>query len=112
MNQPLGLLTGAEDRKAGDAAAHHSNLVATVQTRTVLALLEDLVGQLGLILDGAKAVFEKEIGKASKEANGLDAVLFGLVDERFENASARALALGSRRDHDGAHLAEMRPVKV
>jgi hypothetical protein len=77
-NQLLGLLTGAEDREAGDAAAHHGNLVATVQTRTVLAILEDLVRQFGFVFDGAKTVLEKEIRETSKEADGLDAVLFGL----------------------------------
>ena len=83
-----------------------------MQARAILAILEDLVGQLGFIFDGAKTILEKEVGYAREEADGLNAVLFGLFDERRENASARALALGPRLDHDGAHFAQVRPVKV
>src|SRR5580658_4854109 len=102
----------AENGHARNAAANHGYFVATVQARAALAVLEDFVGQLGLVFDGAETVLEKEVGDAREEADGLDAVLFSFFDERAENAAAGALALGFRLDHDRSHLAEMRTIKV
>jgi hypothetical protein len=53
----LGFFAGAEDGHAGDAAADHGDFVAAMEARAVLAVLEDLVGQLGLVFDRAEAVF-------------------------------------------------------
>ncbi len=66
--------------------------------------LKIFVGQLGFVFHGAKTVFEEEVGDAGEEADGLDAVLFGFFDERFEDAAACALALGLGLDDDGADL--------
>jgi len=108
----LGFFAGAEDRHAGDAAADHGDFVATMQARAVLAILEYFVGKLRFVLDDAEAIFEKEVGNAGEEADGLDAVLFGLFNERAKDAATRALALGFRLDDDGADFAEVRTVEV
>ena len=74
--------------------------------------LKILSGSSALSSTVRKSILEKEVGNARKQADRLDAVLFGFFDERAQNASACALALGFGLDDDGAHLAEMRPVKV
>jgi len=111
-DEHLRFLAGAEDGHAWDAAADHGYFVAAVQARAALAVFEDLVGQFGFVFDGAETVFEKEVGDAREQADGLDAVLFRFFDQRAENAAARALTLGFRLDHNRAHLAEMRAIKV
>ena len=83
-----------------------------MQARAKLAILENFVRQLGLVFNGAKAVFEKEVGDAREKTDGLDAMLFGFFNERAEDAAAGALALGFRLDDDGAHLSEMRAVEM
>src|ERR1035441_2560638 len=83
-----------------------------MQTRAALAVLEYLVGQFGLVFDGAESIAEEEVGNAREEADGLNAVLFSLFNQRGQYSAARTLALGFGLDDDGAHLAQMRPVKV
>ena len=80
----LGFFAGAEDGHAGDAAADHGDFVATMQTRAVLAILEDLVRQFGLVFDGAEAVFEKEVWDAGEEADGLDAMLLDVYKRQIQ----------------------------
>ncbi len=82
------------------------------QARTALAVLEDLVGQVGLVFDGAEAELEEEVRDAREEAYGLHAVLLGFFDQRAKDAAAGAVALGRRRNHDGAHLGQMRAVEM
>ena len=108
----LGLFAWSQNRDAWYASADHGDLVAAMQAWAVLAILEDLVGQFRLVFDGTETIFEKEVGDARKEADGLNAVLFSFLDERRKNASACALALGAGLDHDGAHFAEVWSVKV
>src|ERR1700677_169017 len=111
-HQLLGFFARTQDGHTRNAAADHGHFIATMQARAVLAVLEDLVGQLGLVFDAAKAVLEKEVGDAREQADRLNSVQLGLFDESAEDASAGALALGLGLDDDGAHLAKMRAVKV
>src|SRR5690348_17224122 len=61
----LRLVLGPEDGDPRNASPHHRHLVAAMQPRTHLAILEDLVRQLSLVLDRPKAVFEEEIRNSS-----------------------------------------------
>lgn len=104
-NEFLGFLARAEDRHPRNAAADHGDFVAAVQTRAGLAVFEYLVRQFGLVLDGAEAVLEEEVGDAREETDRLDAVRLCFFNESVENAAARALALGFGLDDDGTDLA-------
>src|ERR1039458_488073 len=83
-----------------------------MQARATLAVLEDFVGQFCFVFDDAEAKLKKIIRNAREQADGLNAVLFCLGDERGQDAAARAMALGRRQNRDGTHLAKMRAVKV
>ena len=88
MQEGRRLLALPKNGDTRDAAAHHRYFVATMQTRAVLAILEDLVGQFRLVFNGAEAILEKEVGDARKQAHGLDAVLLGFLNQRAEDAAA------------------------
>ena len=75
----LGDAAGAEDGDLGQGAADHGDFVAAVQTRAGLAVFEYLVRQFGLVLDGAEAVLEEEVGDAREETDRLDAVCLLLL---------------------------------
>src|SRR5271170_1585090 len=68
-HQLLGLDPGSQDRDFGNLTARHRYFIAAVEPGAVLAVLVDLVGQGGSILDHAKAVAEEEIGDAGKQAD-------------------------------------------
>ena len=81
MHQLLRFLARPQQRDARNASAHHRDFIAAMQPRAALAVLEDLVRQLGLVFHRAKAVAEKEIRNAREQADGLNAVLFGFVNQ-------------------------------
>src|ERR1700677_3198253 len=83
-----------------------------MQARAVLAVFEDLVGQLGFVFNGTEAVLEEEVGNAREKADGLDAVHLGFFNERAENAAPGTLIFCLGLDDDGAHLREMRAVEM
>ena len=69
-----------------------------MQAWAALAVFEYLVRQLRFIFHGAKTVLEEEVGNARKQAHGLNAVLFGLFNQRLQNC-----LLYTSRDVDDAH---------
>src|SRR5580698_9096801 len=111
-HQLLRFMTRPQDGDARKPSAHHRNFVAAVQARAALAVLENLVRQLGLVFHNAKAILEKEVRNTREQAHGLDAVLFRFVNQRIQNAAARTLALGLRPHHNRAHLRQMRTIKM
>src|SRR5258708_8433358 len=87
------------------------HLIAGVQVRAGLAVLVDLVRQSSAV-DDAEAEVEKEVGNAGEEADGSDALLFGLFEQRAKQPAASPLALGFGFDDDGADLGKVRSIEV
>ena len=82
LHQLLRLVLRSENRDPWNPPAHHRHFIAAVQPRAILAVLEDFVRQLCLVLNGPESVLEKEIWNARKQADRLDAVLLRLFDQR------------------------------
>src|SRR5579864_739723 len=101
-----------ENRNPRNPSTHHRHFIATMQARAGLAVLEDLVRQFRLVFDRPETVLEEEIRNTREQAHRLNPVLFSFLDQRLENAPARALSLGFRLHYDRAHLAQVRPIKV
>ena len=103
---------GAEDGDVGEWAADHGDFVAGVEARAGLAVLVDFVGHGGAVGDAEAEVIE-EVGDAGEEADAHDLVVFGFVDERFEDRRPPApRPFGFGLDDDGADFGEVRAVEM
>jgi len=96
----LGLDPGSQDRDFWNLAARHRYFIAAVEAGAVLAVLIDLVGQGGPVLDHAKAMAEKEIRDAGEETDTAHAVILGFIQQRLQQHAAGAFALGFRTHYD------------
>src|ERR1700689_4517341 len=75
---------GSQDRDLGDLAARHRYFIAAIEPGAVLAVLVDLIGQGGSILDHAKAVAEEEVGDAGEETDTAHAVILGFIEQGLQ----------------------------
>ena len=102
---------GAEDGYLGEGAADHGYFVAGVEARAGLAVFVDFVGHGGAV-GYAEAEVVEEVGHAGEEADGEDGVVFGFVDEGFEEEATGSVAFVVGVDDDGTDFGEVRAVEM
>jgi hypothetical protein len=96
---------------SGEFADDHGSLVAGVAAGAVLAVLQYLVAE-SLTLGGVEAEVLEKGRDAGEEADALDAIGFGLMEQRLNEEASGSVALDVRTDDDGADLGQMWTIDV
>jgi hypothetical protein len=98
-------------RRSGDFADGHGGFVAGVAAGAVQAVLQYLVAE-GLTLGGVEAEVLEEGRDAGEEADALDAIGFGLMEQRLNEEATGSVSLDIRTDDDGSDLGEVLAVDM
>jgi hypothetical protein len=100
-----------KNRKLRQFAPYHRHFIATMQTRTDVAILIDLVGKVFALRD-RESLARKKVWLAREKADAVHPMAFGFRHQSLHQATSTALALFSWSNRDRTNLGEVRAVKV
>jgi len=112
LDELLNIDSWPQNRDLGNLATNHCDFIAFIESGAALAVPVDLIGQGGTIFHDPETVMEEKVWNAGEEANGVDPILFSLVQQRLEDLATRTLMYRLRPDDDGPHFSQVRPIKM